>query len=313
MSERSDKSGSGTLVFAGLLTLDVAQFAPALPELGGKGTADAAYIDVGGPAANAAVTAAGLGAETLLHTVVGSGRQADFIREALEDYEVEVSDHAPKAGLPLASVWVLAGTGERTILATNNSYLALQPQGRLLPRGTAAVLLDGHYPDLAMEVAAAAVADDVPIVLDCGRWRPVFLELLPLASDVIMCESFHPPDLPAESSEDLVTAIVAEWGTKVCAMSRGSGDVLVAHNGNLRRVPVPQVTVVDTTGAGDVLHGAYMYYRYAAGVEPIAALSSSAAMASQSCTHLAVRPGAGPQPVPQIEPLADTPELRPRG
>jgi sugar/nucleoside kinase (ribokinase family) len=291
MSHRNDKSGSGTLVFAGLLTLDVAQFAAALPELGGKGTADAAYMDVGGPAANAAVTAAAFGAETLLHTVVGSGQQADFIRRSLDGYEVDFVDHAPAAAVPLASVWVLAGTGERTILATNNARLALEPSGRLLPKGTVAVLLDGHYPDLARRVATAATADDVPIVLDCGRWRPVFSELLPLASEVIMCESFHPPGLPAASSEELVAAVVAEWGTEVCAMSRGSRAVLLAYGGELQRLPVPQVAVVDTTGAGDVLHGAYMFYRFGAGLEPVAALSRSVAMASESCTHLAVRPG----------------------
>ncbi len=284
-------TGDGLLVFVGLLTLDVAQHTTSLPELGGKATADAAYMDVGGPAANAAITAAGLGTDVLLHTVVGAGEQADFVRGALDRYEVSLNDHAPDAAVPLASVWVLAGTGERTILATNNAHLAFEPGRPMLPKNTMAVLIDGHYPDLAMAAAAEAARSNVPVVLDCGRWRPVFAELLPLASDVIMCESFRPPGLAATTGEELVDEVVDRWGSEVCAMSRGPRDLLVAHGGSRELVQVPQVDVVDTTGAGDVLHGAYISYRYAACLSPLDALTRSVAVATASCTHLAARAG----------------------
>ena len=291
MTTQTNPTGDAILVFAGLLTLDVAQRAESLPDLGGKGTADAAYMDVGGPAANAAVTAALLGASARLHTVVGHGRPADFIRDALDNYGVAVSDHAPDAAVPLASVWVLAGTGERTILATNNTHLTIDPEGPLLPQDTAAVLLDGHYPDIARAAAAEAASAGIPVVLDCGRWRPIFSELLPLATDVIMCESFRPPGRVAATGEELLHDAAAEWPAEVWAMSRGAQDLLVLHDGTRYSVPVPQVDVVDTTGAGDVLHGAYLYFRYVAHLDPLDALERSVEMASTSCTHLAVRPG----------------------
>lgn len=289
MATDGNAAGSGTLVFAGLLTLDVAQITASLPDLGGKATSEAAYMDVGGPAANAAITAAGLGADVLLHTVVGTGEQAEFVGRALARYAVPTTDHATDANVPLAGVWVLAGTGERTILATNNAHLELRPEGRLLPEDTAAVLLDGHYPGLARAVVGEAEAAGVPIVLDCGRWRPIFSELLPLAAEVIMCESFRPPNIVASSGEALVGGVVEAWQPAVCAMSRGAKDLLVAVEGALHNMAVPQVDVVDTTGAGDVLHGAYVYFRYVEQMDPIEALRRSAAMASESCSHLAVR------------------------
>jgi sugar/nucleoside kinase (ribokinase family) len=284
-----DVTPDQTLVFGGLLTLDVAQLADDLPPVGEKGTSTAAYMDVGGPAANAAITASDLGGGTLLHTVVGSGDLADYARRVLRSHGVAFFDHAPEAEVPLASIWVDGPSGGRTILATNNAHLKLKPAGRLLPETTAAVLLDGHYPDLALALAVEARDRSIPVVLDCGRWRPVFLDLLPLASDVILCEIFRPPGFEAESGEELVAAIARRWHPRVCAMTRGSKDILAIIEGEPGRIPVRQVEVVDTTGAGDLLHGAYMHFRHGEQLSALDSLGTAAELASRSCAHLGVR------------------------
>ncbi len=280
------------LVFGGLLTLDVAQLTDRLPPVGEKGTSTAAYMDVGGPAANAAITARRLGSAAFIHTVVGSGDLADYVRRVLSEHRVALHDHAPDATVPLASIWIDAPTGGRTILATNNAHLRLHPEGRLLPDTAAAVLLDGHYPDLALALAIEARNRGVAIVLDCGRWRPVFSELLPLASDVILCEIFRPPGIEATTDAELVETIARDWEPEVCAVTRGSNDILVVADGVTHRVSVPQVPVVETTGAGDLLHGAYMHFRYVERRSALDSLRSAAELASRSCTHLGVRSGA---------------------
>ena len=278
-----------TLVFGGILTVDVAQLTDRLPPVGEKGTATAAYIDVGGPAANAAITASEMGGTALLHTVVGSGDLASYARGVLTGHRVALHDHAPDAEVPLASIWIDAPTGGRTILATNNAHLRLNPPGGLLPDTTVAVLLDGHYSELAVALAGEARQRDVPVVLDCGRWRPVFSELLPLATDVIMCELFRPPEIQAATDGELVEAIAAEWEPGLCAITRGSEDILVVLDGVTARIPVPQVDVVDTTGAGDLLHGAYMHFRYSEQRSELDSLRAAAELASRSCSHLGVR------------------------
>ncbi len=281
-----------TLVFGGILTVDVAQLADRLPPVGEKGTSSAAYMDVGGPAANAAVTASELGSGALLHTVVGSGDLADYARRVLSGHRVALLDHAPGAEVPLASIWIDAPTGGRTIVATNNAQLRLSPAGSLLTDASVAVLLDGHYPDLALPLATEARRRGIPVVLDCGRWRPVFSELLPMATDVILCELFRPPGMNAKNDEELVEAIALQWGPHLCAITRGSRDIIVAADGDTARVAVPQVEVVDTTGAGDLLHGAYMHFRYTERRSALDSLRSAAELASHSCTHLGIRSSA---------------------
>lgn len=283
---------SRRLVCVGLTTLDLLQLADELPSTGHKATATASRFDVGGPAGNAAITASLLGGGVTLVTVLGFGQLPEYARTILERHRVTVVDCAPAASLPVASVWVDAGSGERTILAENNADLeVVRGQEPLLPPDTAAVLLDGHYPGLAVAAATEARDKGIPIMVDCGRWRPVFADLLPGAADIIMCADFRPPGIGAGSDAALVAAIAEKWGPAMCAMTRGSEPILVAEAGTMLELAVPQVEVVDTTGAGDVLHGAYLYYRYGAGVKGLAALESAAGVASRACQRLGARVG----------------------
>ena len=67
----------------GLTTFDLAYFVDELPERGRKGTAAVSYVDVGGPVANAAVTAVLLGSEAEVHSVFGGGPFAIQVRALL--------------------------------------------------------------------------------------------------------------------------------------------------------------------------------------------------------------------------------------
>jgi sugar/nucleoside kinase (ribokinase family) len=283
-------STNGRLVCIGLTTLDLLQLAESAPQFGHKATAIDSRFDVGGPAANAAITAGALGADVTLITVLGSGLLPDFARAILAAHRVAVIDCQPGATLPVAGVWVDAGTGERTILAENNAELDVECRGGpWLPPDTAAILLDGHYAELAVAGAAAAADGAIPLVIDCGRWRPVYADLLPVAADVIMCSDFRPPGMSGDRADEIVAAVASGWDIGMCAMTRGPAPILVADSDGLGSIPVPEVDVVDTTGAGDVLHGAYLFYRFVAHRAARAALSAAAELASSSCRFLGAR------------------------
>ncbi len=270
-------------VCGGLTTFDLVYFVAELPAQGRKGTAAASLVDVGGPVANAAVPAARLGSSAEVHSVFGSGPFAAQVLRLLTDYGVAVVDHEPEIDLPVASVWV-DETGERTILSTDNKRSQVRARAdRLDFDGIDAVLLDGHYPQLQVALAQVATEAGVPVVLDCGRWRPVFADLLPVASDVIMTATFRPPGLEDTSVAEAVTAIHDEYGSDLCAASRGANPILAYDGSELVEIPVPQVDVVDTTGAGDVLHGAYLHYRYGELCDATKSLERAAVIASSSC------------------------------
>jgi sugar/nucleoside kinase (ribokinase family) len=192
--------------------------------------------------------------------------------------------------IPVSSIWVAAASGDRTLLSTAASFDGPQPD-RVDLTDSVAVLLDGFYPDLARSAGRAAVEQGIPVVLDCGTWRDVFIDLLPLASVAIVSEQFELPDRPRASPEELVAALLEEYQLRFSAVSRGDGPITWALPTGSGQLVVPQVSAVDTLGAGDVLHGAFMHLAFHQGLDDLAALERAAAVASYSCEHFGTRSG----------------------
>jgi sugar/nucleoside kinase (ribokinase family) len=271
-----------TCWFAGLTTLDVIHRSAVRPGPNQKITAVRQDVSAGGPAANAAVTAATLGARALLISAMGSGPVGSAARGDLEHHGVEVHDTAEGRVIPFAvsAVMVDDETGDRSVVspdATLTDGLDVTPQALdTLPRPDV-VLLDGHHPDLARSVLAYAESlDPRPlIVLDAGRWRPVFADLLGSADVTARSADFRAPADVARSR-----AVVATHGPEPVTWCdkdgrRGSTDV-------------PTVDVRDTLGAGDAFHGA-LSVALARGADLEAAVEEAVRVASIRVQHIGPR------------------------
>lgn len=237
------------LLLAGLCTVDVVQRVTELPAPGEKVQSLSVDVAAGGPATNAAVAAAALGAEATLLTVLGAHPLAALARADLEAHGVRLIDLAP--GLPdpppVSAVAVRDRDGERTVVSRNardRTFLGKVPS--FGASGADVVLVDGHYPEVALTVARAAKAAGVPVVLDAGSWKPVLDELLPLV-DVAACSAHFSAPEPGLHQRGVPTVIT----------TAGPGPVRWSTaDGSSGEVPVPAVEARDTLGAGDVWHGA---------------------------------------------------------
>jgi len=249
--------------FVGLTTLDVVHRASRRPGANEKVTATRQDVAAGGPAANAAVTAAALGVRAVLVSALGAGPVAQAARADLDDRGVQVHDVAgPDEGFPLAVSAVLVddATGERSVVSAD---AALAPAPAPTPAALAAlprpdvVLLDGHHPAIARAVLAHVdgLRPRPQVVLDGGRWRPVFAELLPAADVAALSADFAVPREIAPGASDGGHG-ARLLGARSVVVTRGADPVSWAGGRDHGTVPVPRVAAQDTLGAGDAFHGA---------------------------------------------------------
>lgn len=231
-----------------------------------KTDASSSSLDTGGPAANAARTAALLGSRVVLHTLLGEGPLADFARIVLAGDGVQIRDHAPVGHpwqLPVSSA-IVDGLGNRTVVSVNANgapeasvvAAGLTDGGRTNPAeegavaAGAVVLVDGHHLDLALRVLSDCSASCV-VVLDGGSWKPGLERLLPLVDVALLSGEFSaPPEF--RDVEASIPFVAVSHGAEPIEVTDGSG--------RSARIPIERVEAVDTLGAGDVLHGALVHH-----------------------------------------------------
>jgi len=295
------------LVCCGLVTLDVLQVVERLPAPDEKVVATDLDVGFGGPAANAAATAVALGVRTRLVTALGSGPVADLVRSGLLDAGIELVDLLDGVpGTPAVStVLVTRATGERAVVSVNATGAGdLSARARALAddvlAGASVLLLDGHHLGAAVALAGQARSAGVTVVLDGGSWKPGLDGLLALVDHAVLSDDFMLPDGRADLDA------VAARGPRVVARSAGPGPLryLLADGtrGAIAPPRVPVDAIVDTLGAGDVLHGAYCA-ALARGRSPVEALEHAVATATLSIRYRGARSwvSVGPPSAPRAD------------
>lgn len=229
------------VVAVGLCTVDLVQRVVALPAPGDKVQSEAVELAAGGPAANAAVAVAALGAHARLTTALGSHPLAQFASADLSECGVEVVDVLPDrtAPPPVSAVSVRTSDGERTVVSHNAEGVSAPAWVDLDDADV--LLLDGHHPALAVHAARRARRRGIPVVLDAGSWKPVLADLLSYV-DVCACSSTFSSPVP------LTTPVVIR--------TNGADPVTWSVGAESGEVAVAPVEARDTAGAGDVWHGA---------------------------------------------------------
>jgi sugar/nucleoside kinase (ribokinase family) len=140
----------------------------------------------------------------------------------------------------------------------------------------------------AIDVAGRARHRGITTVLDGGSWKPGTDQLLACIDAAICSADFRPPGCETPHA---VAAFLRGFGVRAVAISRGGEPVLCWEGEQHTTVPVPRIEVIDTLGAGDVLHGAFCHV--AAGSAGtgwfLPAIEAAVDVASRSCAHRGTR------------------------
>ncbi len=255
-------------VFVGLSVLDLVNRVEHYPGPNEKVTANTQELAAGGPAANAAVTFAGLGGRAILITALGSSLQASIALQDLNTWGVEVIDCAgPEFHLATSCITVVEASGDRAIVSLDAGNVpvtvppSLEDLVESAVQGCDVVLFDGHHPAVAaniLEVLSTQPESTRPLtVLDAGRYKPQFEWLLPRVDHVVASADFADPKAyvphSAGAGNDVGSA------NQVIVRTRGGQPALYWAAGVHGEVAPQQTQVLDTSGAGDAFHGGYAF------------------------------------------------------
>jgi sugar/nucleoside kinase (ribokinase family) len=275
----------GRAVFVGLATIDLIYAVESCVQPNQKINARSQQVYAGGPATNAAVTFAHLGGQAVLAAAVGSHPLSTVIRAELESLGIGLRDLHPEfAGLPTLSSVMVDALGQRAVVSANALRLSAShtKADRELCAWANLVEVDGHQMQACIEWAQCARSQGKPIVLDGGSWKPGGEELLAHVHTAICSADFQPPNC---ATEDETVDFLQSAGVQQIAITHGAGPVRYWSHTQSGAWQPPAVEAVDTTGAGDIFHGAYCYYA-AAGRSFAESLAEAAKIAAHACqTH----------------------------
>lgn len=277
-------------LFIGLTTIDIQYFVDVYPGSNQKVKTNPPEILVGGPATNAAVAFSKLNSGAHLVSPSGNNSFSEFIKKDIVKTGISHTDpiKSQNKNAVLATVITSENNGDRTVYShhpeplntdfqLNKLFTNVKPQ---------IVLLDGFYPEIAISSARMASEKQIPVVLDCGSWKPQLEQLIPLTDVVICSEDFYPPG--CSKTADTINYL-EEQNVKYSAVSRGGKDILTCVNGMRGKIAIEQVNVKDTLGAGDFLHGAFCFFYLSEKGDFNSALTKAAAVATQSCKYRGTR------------------------
>jgi sulfofructose kinase len=211
---------------------------------------------IGGLSAVALVAAARLGARCAFAGVLGDDELAGFIRASLADEGIDLSHTRVVPGLATIHAAVIVGQGDpptRNIFGhragAGDGSAEPVPEG--LIRQARVLFVDGFEAPRALRAARVARAAGVPIVADLESDRHA--ELAALSDHLIVPAEFRAELPPAELAGELCSP-----GRQLAAVTDGANGCWYATSrSDVRRQPAFPVEARDTTGCGDVFHGAY--------------------------------------------------------
>jgi sugar/nucleoside kinase (ribokinase family) len=133
-------------------------------------------------------------------------------------------------------------------------------------------------------IAKLAKANNIPVVIDGGSWKPGFEKVLPFVDYAICSANFHPPNCHTTAE---VFTYLSQIGIPDIAMTQGEKPIQFLAEGKIQALEVPQIQAVDTLGAGDIFHGAFCHYIL--GQNFTEALAAAAKVATQACQYFGSR------------------------
>jgi sugar/nucleoside kinase (ribokinase family) len=243
-------------LFIGHTYIDVTFLTDRMPTGDEKHVASAYAVSFGGNAVTAAFCCAKLSTAPDLITTVADDWLGRMFLEMAAKYAVPI--HPRKVDTSSLS-FIMPNDGKRAIVRCRDDAYRT-PFPRLDLAGCRILHVDGHQGDAALHYAKLCRAAGIPTSLDGGGLRSNTHELLAFIDVAIVAERLC--EQMRLSPRDMLDYLKGR-GCRIGGVTMGERGLLwydeTGTVGALLALPLPAKRIVDTSGAGDVFHGAYVH------------------------------------------------------
>ena len=215
----------------------------------------------GGPVATALVSLSRLGVKTHFMGRVSDDRSGRLIHAGLKKEGVGTRGLKTLKGGKSQTAFIVVNQktgGKRTIFWQRPTVAPLGPDeiSTAKIRSSDMLLIDGLMKDASIRAAEIAKEAGVPVVFDAGTLRDGTLELLELSDFIVASERFACSfaGIPEKALKEF-----ARFKPIAATVTRGEEGSVTSTADDSFNTPAFKVAAIDTTGAGDVFHGGYIY------------------------------------------------------
>ena len=282
------------VVGVGLNATDTLMIVPHFPAYAGKVPFEEEHLSPGGQVASALVACSRLGLRAKYIGAVGDDMRGQIQMESLQGTGINLDHVLVRKGCPNQTAYIIIdrSTGERTVLWRRDDCLQVHPEEitEEMINDARILHIDGHDTPAVARAAEIARRHGIPVTVDVDTIYQGFDKVLPNVDYLVASSEFPTAWTGEKDPFRALELIQKQYGMKVAAMTLGAHGALALESGKYHYAPAFVVNCVDTTGAGDVFHGAFCY-AVLQGMPMQNALDFSNAMAALNCTALGARGG----------------------
>ncbi len=254
------------IIVVGSTNMDMVVKTDHIPKPGETVLGGTFLMNPGGKGANQAVAAARLGGQVSFITKIGQdifGRQSSkiFNDEGIDVGGLYTDEHNP-SGIALITV---DDKGENSIVVAPGANACLHEDD---VNKAISKIEDGKILLVQLEIEISSVKMAIERAKERGftvilNPAPVNKSVIPLLNNVdIITPNIHEAEtLSGQSIQGLESAVEAakkirELGVKIVIITLGEEGALICQENDVKHIPAPKVSAMDTTAAGDVFNGA---------------------------------------------------------
>jgi sugar/nucleoside kinase (ribokinase family) len=281
------------VVGLGQNTIDHYCVLPEFPRADSKTEIQYQEKQAGGQVATALVFVSRIGLKAKYIGKVGSDDHGRLAIESLQRENIDTTSIVMEEGARnhFSFIMVDQRSGERTILWERDRRLNFE-SGELSRADICAgriLLLDGDDHEAALQAATWANEEGIPVIIDLDMVVPKCRELIAMVDFLIVSRGF-PREFTGISNPSEALSALRGSCPGFLATTMGAEGAVAMLGDRCVRFPAFKTHITDTTGAGDIFHGGFLYGLLKDW--PLYQIMSFAnAAAALNCTRLGARAG----------------------